>query len=196
MSDHFSTLSGPAEVWIKVTDGLAAFSWYAEPFGSSTWWPKVARSSHYIRRGTVAGGGNLDGFLGLRQHKGVLQLRVEYNGLHGMNSAYQVVKIAWEGSAPPPEAAVRRAPGGLDQLPPELRPAVIAGEQAALAALSPHAPAALALRGEAPLFQASIASKRMTSSLKPHDIRRPGVLWYGRSARVLVVGRPALLIVD
>jgi hypothetical protein len=27
ISDHFSTLSGPAEVWIKVTDGFAAFSW-------------------------------------------------------------------------------------------------------------------------------------------------------------------------
>jgi ATP-dependent Lhr-like helicase len=47
------------------------------------------------------------------------------------------------------------SPAGLDQLPPELRPAVIAGEQAALASLSPHAPAALALRGDAP-----IASKR------------------------------------
>ena len=76
-----------------------------EEVREGTWWPKVATNSHYMRHGNVAGGGNLDGFLGLRRHKGVLQLRVEYNGMHGMNSAYQVVKIAWEGGAPPPEAA-------------------------------------------------------------------------------------------
>ena len=69
------------------------------------WWPKVATSSHYMRHGKVAGGGNLDGFLGLRRYKGVLRLRVEFNGMHGMNSVYQVVKIVWEGSAPPREAA-------------------------------------------------------------------------------------------
>jgi predicted Ser/Thr protein kinase len=69
------------------------------------WWPKVAMNSHYLRQGKIAGGGNLEGFLGLRRDKGVLQLRVEYNGLHGMNSAYQVVKIVWEGGAPSPEAA-------------------------------------------------------------------------------------------
>ena len=27
ISDHFSTLSGPAEVWISATEGFAAFSW-------------------------------------------------------------------------------------------------------------------------------------------------------------------------
>jgi tRNA A-37 threonylcarbamoyl transferase component Bud32 len=69
------------------------------------WWPKVATSSHYMRHGTVAGGGNLEGFLGLRRYKGGLQLQVEYNGMHGLNSAYQVVKIVWEGGAPPPDAA-------------------------------------------------------------------------------------------
>jgi len=76
-----------------------------EQIREGTWWPKVATSSHYMRHGKVAGGGNLDGFLGLRREKGVLQLRVEYNGMHGMNSAYQIVKIIWEGSVPPPEAA-------------------------------------------------------------------------------------------
>jgi ATP-dependent Lhr-like helicase len=70
---------------------------------------------------------------------------------------------------------VASAPGGLDQLPPELRPAVIAGEQAALASLAPNAPAMLAMRGDAPLLP-SIASRRMTSSLRRHDptaVRRP-----------------------
>jgi hypothetical protein len=63
---------------------------------------------------------------------------------------------------------------------------VIAGEQAALASLAPHAPAALAMRGEAPLIGA-IASKRMTSSLKAHDIRRPATPAHDPTA----VRRPA-----
>jgi hypothetical protein len=73
--------------------------------GKGSWWPKVANEFALHASGNVAGGGNLDGFLGLRRHKGGLQLQVEYNGIHGMNSAYQVVKIVWEGGAPQPEAA-------------------------------------------------------------------------------------------
>jgi ATP-dependent Lhr-like helicase len=73
---------------------------------------------------------------------------------------------------------VAGSPAGLDQLPPELRPAVIAGEQAALASLSPHAPAALAMRGQAPLLP-SIASKRFRADAgtarHPAPARRPHV---------------------
>jgi len=54
---------------------------------------------------------------------------------------------------------IASAPGGLDQLPPELRPAVIAGEQAALASLSPRAPAILAMRGDAPLLSQPPSSR-------------------------------------
>ncbi|MBV8758873.1 MAG: hypothetical protein JO257_16420, partial [Deltaproteobacteria bacterium] len=71
---------------------------------------------------------------------------------------------------------VASTPGDLDQLPPELRPAVIAGEQAALAVLAPRAPATLAMRGDAPLLAQppSIASKRFPA--RRHDptaARRP-----------------------
>ena len=70
-----------------------------------TWWPKLATSSHYMRRGKVHGDGWVDGFLGVRRHKDVLQLRVEESVMHGMNSALLWAGIAWEGSAPPSEAA-------------------------------------------------------------------------------------------
>jgi predicted Ser/Thr protein kinase len=69
------------------------------------WWPKQATSSHYFRRGKVAGDGYVDGFLGIWRQKDVRQLWAEFNGLHGMNSEIRVVKIVWEGNVPPPEAA-------------------------------------------------------------------------------------------
>jgi len=95
-----------ADVFARLlADGAIEPGLLDEEVREGYWWPKVATSSHYMRHGKIAGGGNLDGFLGLRRQKGVLQLRVEYNGMHGMNSAYQVVKIVWEGGAPPPEAA-------------------------------------------------------------------------------------------
>ncbi len=68
------------------------------------WWPKQAMSSHYFRRGTLAGDGNVDGSLTVWRHKGVRQLGVEYNVLHGMNSVVLGATFAWEGGAPPPEA--------------------------------------------------------------------------------------------
>ncbi|NLY00923.1 MAG: serine/threonine protein kinase [Rhodopirellula sp.] len=69
------------------------------------WWPKQATSSHYFRRGKIAGDGYVDGFLGIWRQKDVRQLWAEFNGLHGMNSELRVVKVVWEGKVPPPEAA-------------------------------------------------------------------------------------------
>ena len=70
------------------------------------WWPKLATSSHFMRRhGKVSGEGWVDGFLGIRRHKGVHQLRVEDNVMYGMNSYFLYARIDWEGSAPPSEAA-------------------------------------------------------------------------------------------
>jgi ATP-dependent Lhr-like helicase len=67
---------------------------------------------------------------------------------------------------------IASTPAGLDQLPPELRPAVIAAEQAALALLSPRAPAALAIRPP-------IAAKRLrhdpSTARHPAPPRRPHV---------------------
>ena len=57
-----------------------------------------------MRHGKVHGEGWVDGFLGIRRHKDVLQLRVEENVMHGMNMPLLCGTIAWEGSAPPPEA--------------------------------------------------------------------------------------------
>jgi hypothetical protein len=95
-----------AEVFARLLeDGANPPGVLDEEVREGAWWPKVATNSHYMRHGEVAGGGNLDGFLGLWRDKGVLQLRVEYNGMHGMNSAYQVVTIVGEGRAPQPEAA-------------------------------------------------------------------------------------------
>ncbi len=70
-----------------------------------TWWPKLATTSHYMRQGMVNGNGWIDGFLGIRRQKGALQLLVEESVMHGMNSAILWAGIAWEGSAPGPEAA-------------------------------------------------------------------------------------------
>ncbi len=67
------------------------------------WWPKRATSSHYFRRDKVAGHGLADGYLGVWRHKDILQLRVQYKVLHGMNGPYQYALIDWEGGAPPPE---------------------------------------------------------------------------------------------
>jgi serine/threonine protein kinase len=95
-----------ADVFARLlADGANPPGLLDEQIREGTWWPKVATNSHYMRHGNPAGGGNLDGFLGIWKRKGVLQLHVEYNGIHGMNSAYQVVRIGWEGGAPPPKAA-------------------------------------------------------------------------------------------
>lgn len=69
------------------------------------WWPKQATSSHYFRRDKVAGYGLVDGYLGVRRHKDILQMRVQYEVLHGMNGPYEYALIDWEGSVPPPETA-------------------------------------------------------------------------------------------
>ncbi len=58
-----------------------------------------------MRHGKVHGEGWVDGFLGIRRHKDVRQLRVELNVMQGMNSAYECWKIAWEGRSPPPKIA-------------------------------------------------------------------------------------------
>ena len=68
-----------------------------EQIREGTWWPKLATSSHYMRRGKVHGDGWVDGFLGIRRHKGVRRLRVELNVMHGMSSYLEYWKIAWEG---------------------------------------------------------------------------------------------------
>jgi hypothetical protein len=52
-----------------------------EQVREGTWWPEVPTNSHYMRHGDPAGGGNLDGALGLRRRKGALQLHVEYSGM-------------------------------------------------------------------------------------------------------------------
>jgi len=95
-----------ADVFARLlADGVKEPGLLDEQTREGAWWPKLATSSHYMRHGKVVGEGWVDGFLGIRRHKDVLQLRVEENVMHGMNSAILCATIAWEGSSPPPEAA-------------------------------------------------------------------------------------------
>ena len=95
-----------ADVFAKVlADGANPPGLLDDQMREGDWWPKLAISSHYFRRGKVHGDGNVDGLLGIWRRKDVRQLRVEYNVLHGMNSEVLGATFVWEGSAPPPEAA-------------------------------------------------------------------------------------------
>ena len=95
-----------ADVFAKLlADGANPPGLLDDQTREGAWWPKLATSSHYFRRGKVHGSGDVDGLLGIWRHKGVRQLRVEYGVLHGMNSEFIGATIVWEGSAPPPGAA-------------------------------------------------------------------------------------------
>jgi len=65
-----------------------------------SWWPRIADSWSYSRAdGTLLGGGGGAGFLGVRQKRGIREIRIEYDVTHSINTRETIqLKVLYEGA--------------------------------------------------------------------------------------------------